>query len=124
KLQSGAATLGSDGNIYLLRNSDVVVISQSGEILRRLLFEKTPSDAVPTKIVYSGGLLAIFLSKSAEPFIMRRYLILDSLSGEQRGFYTPSKDTSGNDVCFSRKEGFTFLHNSKGTLYLISAELR
>jgi len=125
-LQSGAATLGSDGNVYLLRDKEVVVISQSGEVLRRLPFDKNPSDAIPMKVVYSDGLLAIFLSVAQKdmPFLLRRYLILDSSSGEQRGFYAPSKETSSDDVCFSRKEGFTFIHNIKDTLYLIQAALR
>ena len=125
-LQAGAATLGSDGNVYLLRDKEVVVISQSGEVLRRLPFDKNPSDAIPMKIVYSDGLLAIFLSiaQKGTPFLQRRYLILDSSSGEQRGFYAPSEETSNDDACFSRKEGFTFLHNIKGTLYLIQAALR
>ena len=125
-LQSGAATLGSDGNVYLLRDKDVVVISQSGEVLRRFPFNKNPSDAIADNIVYSDGLLAIFLSvaQKGTPFLQRRYLILDSSSGEQRGFYAPANDADGVDVCFSRKEGFTFLHNIKDTLYLVQAPLR
>ncbi|HKV95320.1 MAG TPA: hypothetical protein VJW20_22435 [Candidatus Angelobacter sp.] len=123
---SGAATLGSDGNVYLLRDKDVVVISQSGEVLRRFPFNKNPSDAIADNIVYSDGLLAIFLSLAQKDtlFVQRRYLILDSSSGEQRGFYAPANDASGVDVCFSRKEGFTFLHNIKDTLYLVQAPLR
>ena len=126
QLPSGAATLGSDGNVYLLRDKEVVVISQSGEVLRRLPFDKNPSDAIPDKIAYSDGLLAIFFSikQKGKPFLLRRYLILDSSSGEQRGFYTTSNDADGVDVCFSRKEGFTFIHNIKDTLYLIQAALR
>ncbi|HET9365742.1 MAG TPA: hypothetical protein VFP71_12100 [Candidatus Angelobacter sp.] len=125
-LRGGAATLGSDGNVYLLRDKDVVVISQSGEVLRRFPFNKNPSDAIADNIVYSDGLLAIFLSvtQKGTPFLQRRYLILDSSSGEQRGFYAPANDADGVDVCFSRKEGFTFLHNIKDTLYLIQAPLR
>ena len=125
-LPSGAATLGSDGNVYLLRDKEVVVISQSGEVLRRFPFDKNPSDAIPDKIAYSDGLLAIFLSvaQKGTPVLQRRYLILDSSNGEQRGFYTNSNDADGVDVCFSRKEGFTFIHNIKDTLYLIQAALR
>ena len=126
RVPSGAATLGGDGNVYLLRDKEVVVISQSGEVLRRLPFDKNPSDAIPDKIAYSDGLLAIFFSieQKGTRDILRRYLILDSSSGEQRGFYTNSNDADGVDVCFSRKDGFTFIHNIKDTLYLIQAALR
>jgi len=92
--------------------------------VRRLPFDKNLIDAVPTKIMYSGGLLAVVLSKNAEPFLLRRYIILDSMSGEQRGFYEPSEETGSNDVCFSRKEGLEFLHNERDRLSLISSELK
>jgi hypothetical protein len=124
-LPSGAVTLGKDGNLYLARNNDVLVISQSGEVVRRMPFDKNPSDAAVSKIIYSEGLLAIVLSKNDQkPFVTRRYIILDSLTGDERGFYASSKETSNIDVCFSRKEGFTFIHNDEGKQSLIFATLR
>lgn len=124
--QNGAATLGKDGYIYLVRQSEVLVISQSGEIVRRMPFEKNPRNASATKISYSGGLLAIVLSSSGKPgvAVARRYLVLDSSTGEERGYYAPSAQTSNIDVCFSRKEGFTFIHNTDGKMSLIYAALR
>jgi len=77
-----------------------------------------------TKISYSDGLLALVLSSSGEQYINNRYVIMDSSTGEQRGYYAPSRETSNIDVCFSRKEGFTFIHNIDGKLALINAPLR
>jgi hypothetical protein len=122
--QNGAVTLGKDGYIYLARQSEVVVISLSGKIVRRMPFEKNPHDAAVTKISYSDGLLALVLSSSGEQYINNRYVIMDSSTGEQRGYYAPSRETSNIDVCFSRKEGFTFIHNIDGKLALINAPLR
>ena len=122
-IKSGAVTLGKDGNVYLLRSSEIVALSQSGEVLRRMPFEHE-SDYAATKITYSDGLLAISLTKVHKHEVFRRYVVLNASTGERRGYYEPSDETGNGDVCFSRKEGFTFTRVESGKVLLVSAQLR
>lgn len=64
----GGVTLGDDERIYFLRSNDVLVISASGDVVKRLPFEKPEPNTVATRVYESQGLLAIRLfSTESDP---------------------------------------------------------
>lgn len=124
-LPEGAVAIGSDGNAYLLLADQVVAISQSGEVVQRLQFEKPDRDARAVSLYASGGLLAIVLFKTRHTAIDTTLLVLDTNTGGTYGYYEPSEGLGNNPICFSRSQGFTFLRRDRdGKIKLQTAALR
>jgi hypothetical protein len=125
-LREGGATVGADGNLYLLQPDRIVVISESGAVVKRLKFRK-PEGFVATKIVVSQNLISIWLLREgAKQQVSSEYLVLDLLTGKRVGLYTPDKElgSSAIAVSFSNQEGFTFFDVENGHVKLTSAPLR
>lgn len=126
RISEGGATVGPDGNIYLLQANQVLVISESGKIVRRVKFQK-PGGASATKIAVSQNLVSIWLLKEGEKkSVTADYLVLDLFTGKPFGYYVAGKDL-GNAaiaVSFTSHEGFTFFETQNGHVDLISAPLK
>lgn len=54
-IHAGCATFGDDGYMYLLHDRSVLVITETGAVVRRIKFDKPDKDAIATKIAVSGG---------------------------------------------------------------------
>jgi hypothetical protein len=126
RISEGGATVGPDGNIYLLQTNQVLVISESGKIVRRIKFQK-PGGASATKIAVSQNLVSIWLLKEGEKkSVTADYLVLDLFTGKPFGYYVAGKDL-GNAaiaVSFTSHEGFTFFDTENGHVDLLSAPLK
>jgi hypothetical protein len=125
-LREGNATIGPDGNLYLLHADKILVISESGEIIRRLKYKK-PDTGLATKIAVSHNLLSIWLMKEdAKDHVSSEYLVLDLFTGKPFGFYVPAQElgSSAIAISFTNQEGFTFFDTENGHVKLISAPLR
>jgi hypothetical protein len=116
KLPEGAVTASRDGNLYLLLSEEVVVISQSGQVVRKIPFTKPSREAVADRIVESGGHLAIWLETAAKrgPLGLN-LLLLDTGTGDQIGIYSPSDELGNNAICYTRNQGFEFMKFVKGS---------
>lgn len=111
KLAEGGAALGADGFLYLLRPEEIIVVSESGTIVRRMPFKKPSSELLATRIDFSAGLLDVELLKDmgrGKPF-ESEYLVLNASTGERVAHYAPERGLGNNLLCFSRPVGFTFL---------------
>ncbi len=128
KIPQGAAVAGRDGNLYVLLPQQVIVVSQAGEILRKLTFSKPNSEALATGISLSGGLIAIHIMEQTKHILKLNLVLLDANTGDEIGSYRPSEELGNNAICFSRTEGFTFMRVAKGgpagSLELLTAALR
>jgi len=127
KIPEGGAAAGSDGNLYLLRPEEVVVVSQAGDVLRHLRFRKPNPDFFTVNINVSGGLAAIWFIKPVEQHrITTELLVVDAASGEEAGRYSVGPELEHTrPLCFSRQDGFTFLAGIQdGKMKLITAALR
>jgi hypothetical protein len=120
----GAATLGRDGNIYLLTAERVLVISAEGTIQKELAFTKPSPEFSAVTLQYSEGWVAITFAKPERPEVVTRYLVLNASDGAPVGLYEPSEDTGNDNVCFSRHDGFLFTTFEHGRVKLITAPLR
>jgi hypothetical protein len=102
------ATFG--GNLYFLSSDQVLVISQTGEIIRRMEFRKPDVKAVGAKLYISGGMAVIaFDVISGDGRVSRAFVALDGNTGEVIGHYKPDPRLDASDVCFTRSEGMVFL---------------
>ncbi|MDP9267719.1 MAG: hypothetical protein M3P27_05255 [Acidobacteriota bacterium] len=120
----GASAIGEDGNLYLLTGSQVVVMSETGEKLRTLKYEKV-SEAIASNIVASQDLLALWLlSQDKEGSVDGRFLVINYQTGEPLATYTSGPELGNMPLCFSRQDGFTFLKVESGVAKFISAPLR
>jgi len=124
RFAEGAATLGRDGNAYLLTAERVLVISPSGRIQREIAFTKPGPEFSAVKAEHSEGWLAITFSKPGTPEVVSRYLVLNASDGSPLGLYEPSEETGNDNVCFSRHDGFLFATFEHGRVKLITAALR
>ena len=128
RIPQGAAIAGRDGNLYMLLPDQVLVVTQSGETLRKLTFSKPDHKALATGISLSGGLIAIHIMGQRKHTLDLTLVLLDVTTGDEIGYYRPSEELGNNAICFSRPEGFTFLGVAKGspdgTIELLTAALR
>jgi hypothetical protein len=125
KLYEGASAVGDDGYIYLLRPDEVVVVSASGQVQRRMPFKKPDPSLLATRIDESGGTVLVQLYKDnglGKPFTAQ-YLALDASTGKRRGLYAPESDLGNNLVCFTRNEGLTFFIVKDEKQILVTAPL-
>jgi hypothetical protein len=116
-----------DGNLYLLKIDSVLVLSPSGEIIRRIKFVKPDPADEPLGLMISGGLLAVEFGDEPSPGkrVNPKFLVLNSSTGKEYGFYAPPAEVNGMPARFTREDGFVFLKSDdKGKLQLLTAALQ
>lgn len=123
-IPEGAVTIGKDGYAYLLTSNTVYVITPSGQVERKIPFDKPAREFSAVHLQYSEGLLVISFAKQEKSVAIFQYLVLNALSGEAIGLYEPTEETGNNNVCFSRRDGFLFVTIKDDRLNLITAPLR
>ena len=125
-VHAGNASVGDDGNIYLLNESEVVAINTAGEIVRRVKFVKPGQSLIPFLVRASAGYAAVWLRTAPhnDHGFEMSYLVLDLSSGKTMGWYAPPPDLKAPAMSFSRNNGFEFLVGKNGRLNLTRAELR
>jgi len=126
-IPDGGATVGRDGNIYLLASNRVLVVSSSGKIQREIKFTKPAPEFSADGVQYSEGWLAISLVKRVQPDkpeIKSQYLVVNAQDGSPLGLYEPTEETGNSNLCFSRHDGFLFSKYEHGRVKFITAPLR
>jgi hypothetical protein len=114
-----------DGNLYLLKAHTVLVISQSGEVVRRLRFTAPDQNEVAADLRVTAGLVSIELEPpNPTERIRPKYLVLDAMTGREYGYFARPEQDKGLTVCFTREAGFSFLDNEKKHFRLITSALR
>jgi len=126
KLSEGGAALGEDGFLYLLRPDEIVVISESGTIVRRMPFKKPNPELLAVRALVSGGLVVVDLLKSEAlgKEFKAQFLVLNASTGERVGLYEPEPALGNTLLCFSRSTGFAFLSMRDDRVMLSTAPLR
>lgn len=123
-ISEGAATIGKDGNAYLLTTNKVYVISASGQIERKILIGKPDGGFSAVGLQHSEGLLVVSFAKQGKPETLFQYGVLNASTGEPLGRYAPTEETGNSNVCFSRRDGFLFVTVKENRLNLITAPIR
>ena len=128
-LQDEGIAVGQDANAYLLDANFISVISESGEIVRRMPYQKPDPALVARGLMLSDGLIATRLMQVNGSEFTPRYLVVRADTGETTGYYALPGETPEMGVCFSRTGGFTFLtepflSRQNFKLALVNAPLR
>ena len=126
KLREGGAARSEDDKLYLLEPKDVIIATSTGELLRRISFNKPDPESVVSNIRVSGSLISIgFLALSDNGNVVKKeLLVLDATTGEPFGLYQPAPELGTDEVCFSSNEGYTFVVPAKGHHNIYKAALR
>jgi hypothetical protein len=116
--------VGIDGNFYVLDDNVVLVMSESGEIVRRIKFQSPGGHAY--NIMLSADLLSIeyLLPVGDTRMLTPEFLVLESDTGAPYGRYRASEELGGICLCFSRQDGYLFSRTDNGKVKLITAPLR
>lgn len=121
----GSAVFAEDGNLYFVHSQAILAVSQSGMVVKRIIYKKPDPELIATRVVLSGGLLSIWLrKKNPDGTVFYKFLVVNASTGEPFALYTPAKELGSNAVCFSRSEGFTFYSVQDGHIKLNGATLR
>jgi hypothetical protein len=113
-VEGGAARLGDDGNVYLMRRTSpatVYVISAAGELLRTLRIGPEDTGQMPIDMQVAAGRIAVefSLSCSAGQCQGTNFTVSDATTGQKLSEYSDSS-VPGVLACYSAKpERFTFL---------------
>jgi len=123
QISSPGVALGDDGNFYLAGPNQILVVSLGGDLLRRIPFDNPYSDSRVARLQVSGGLILMTLARVDNHYLHHRYLALLNPSGGVVGYYEPPEQAGGRSVCYSAKQGLTFLKLENGQLKLLTAPL-
>jgi hypothetical protein len=113
-VEAGAARVGVDGNVYLMRSTSpatVYVISSSGELLRTLKIEPPDFGQIPVDMRVAEGRIAIRFSRSSsgEGYQGTNFVVADATTGEKLSD-DADESVRGVFACYSvNPERFTFL---------------
>jgi hypothetical protein len=110
KLADVGSAPGEDWFLYLLRREEIIVISESGTIVRRMPFKKPNPELFATRIDVSGGLADVELVKDqgmGKPVKIQLF-VLNASTGDRLAFYEPGPELGNNLLCFSQSAGFVF----------------
>ena len=120
----GTIAPGTDGNFYFLAPGEVVVVSQSGDVVRKLPFGRPDHDFSAHNVSESLGLISIEFHKvDKSGSIQIEFVVLDASTDTVFGAYTPP-DGAGLPSCFSRTKGYIFVRGRDHKEELVVATLR
>jgi hypothetical protein len=118
-------TAGVDGNFYVLEGDSILVMSEGGDIIRRLKVRRPPGDGHVYEMALSSGLLSIeYLIPNGDGTLRPEFVVLDTATGAPYATYRPAPELGSVCLCFSRQDGYTFSHTDKGKTTLLTAPLR
>ena len=101
-----------DGNLYLLGTDRVLVVSRSGEVVRRIKVPRPDPEKEPLQLWVSGGLLGVKLGDypGVDKAVNPTFLVLDASTGREYGYFAPPAEARDMmPVRFTREGGFAFL---------------
>lgn len=126
-LPQNSVTMGQDGNAYLLRGPEVLVISPQGKLVRTIPVSSPAADFHADTIQLSHGVLSVTFEKPN--FGQRRgievmFRTFDPSTGVVQAEYVPGPELSNASFCFSAGEGYTFLGGKGQQTTLVRAWVR
>jgi len=119
------ATMGEDGNAYLLRGTEVLVLSSQGKLLRTIPVSPPEPGFIAMEIQVSQGVLSVVFNKVGHGRIKVMFRTFDASTGVLQAEYVPGPELSNvPPLCFNGAEGYTFLGKKDGKPALVRAWVR
>jgi hypothetical protein len=125
KMVEEAVSSGKDGNFYYLQGNEIWVISEWGEVVRRISIQRPHTAPDVLRMDLSEGLISLEFYETDSDHVLRpTFLVIESSTGEPYGLYKPSEELGTVVVCFGRRSGYVFSRIEDGKIKLLSAALR
>ena len=111
----GDLAAGEDGRFYLLREKDLLVVNQAGEVEKDIAFTKPVSDGRALNVAYSKGRVSILFysihrTSPREPADVKvRAILLNAQTGAEQGDYVFGPATTGSVLCFNAQRGYSLM---------------
>ncbi len=121
-ISSSVAVTGSDGNVYLMRQTApaiVYVINAKGDLVRTLKVRSGESDLPGVGIFERNGRLAILFRKLEDRETLIR--VVDARTGDVYGTYVAGPELGSGMVCYGDLR-FTFLSAKNKQIEFLRAE--
>jgi hypothetical protein len=122
----GDVASGPDGNFYILQRNDILVISEWGDIVRRVKFVRPENDVLAQRLELADGFLSLSFDKiDKDRSVHTEFLVLHSANGAAFALYKPSAELAKSiPRCFRGRAGYLFSAGQNGRIKLLSASLR
>ena len=122
-----SVAMGEDGNAYLLRGPEVLVISPLGKLVRSIPVSSPAAEFNADSIQLSHGVLSVTFVKpnfGKRTGIEVMFRTFDPSTGVVQTEYVPGPELSNVSFCFSAGEGYTFLGGKGQQTTLVRAWVR
>lgn len=122
-----SVAMGEDGNAYLLRGPEVLVISPLGKLVRSIPASSPAAEFNADSIQLSHGVLSVTFVKpnfGKRTGIEVMFRTFDPSTGVVQAEYVPGPELSNVSFCFSAGGGYTFLGKKDGKPALVRAWVR
>jgi hypothetical protein len=108
RVADAAEAEADNGYIYLLEPERVLVISQTGEVVKRFKLHLPDTDFRPYNLYLDGRRLVVaYYKMGTKGPLVSRFAVLDATTGEQLRLYEPVPELGNNLICFAN-DTFTF----------------
>jgi len=124
-MHEGAMVAAPDSNIYLLHQSQILVVNAGGEVTRRISFKKPKPGLLAANLSVSTGRAAVWLSEVDKTnHVVLSFLVLDLATGKPLGWYSAPDSGNALSIGFSDTNSLAFLGRKEGKLVLIEAAVQ
>lgn len=127
ELPRGSVSMGDDGNAYVLRGSEVLVVSPSGHLERTIPVSAPGAGFHAERVQVSHGVLSVTFQKvnsGKRKNLEVMFRTFDPVTGIVQAEYVPDTGLSNYPLCFNPDEGYTFLGEKDGKTALVRAWVR
>lgn len=117
------ATMDEKGLLYMGSGDEIVVVSESGEVVRRLVPIKPSPEYMITRIQVAKGRLGVWFFKPepSKPSSVR-LAVLEATSGDILRLFEPDAELGNNAICFTG-DAFTFFKRQGGYVRILTARV-
>jgi hypothetical protein len=119
----GGVASGSDGNFYVLQRGEILVISEWGQIVRRMKFVLPEQGMQGERIELADGFVSIHfvrLDKNNRT-VRSDFLVLYSATGAPYALYTRSEELEKSlPICYLGRSGYLFQASDHGRVKLLT----
>jgi hypothetical protein len=122
RYKDASAAQSNDGTLYVLAENSVLVMSPTGQLIRKIKFRLPELGFEAHQLYVAGRRIVVGFQKANYDAhtLTTLYGLLGATSGEQLRLYQPSPEIGNNMVCFSN-DGFTFLKVENRHSVLVTA---
>jgi hypothetical protein len=108
--EEGGVASGPDGNFYVLKRSEILVVSEWGDVVRRMKLPRPDDGTLALRLELAEGLVSTDLVRiDKDRSVHDQFLVLYSANGTPYGLYRAGTElTKSIPACFMGRSGYVF----------------